>query len=87
LKKLKNWFTEKHNNHVVLYGDVYEDESNNFEDGTSIRTSYIKDVSENDGKIFVTTCNSTYELDGSDSQEVKITYGDDGKKNYEFLWK
>lgn len=85
--KLKNWFTEKHNNHVVLYGDVYEDEANNFEDGTSVRTSYIKDVSEEDGMIFVKTCNSTYELDGSNLQEVKITYGDDGEKNYAFLWK
>lgn len=85
--KLKNWFTEKHNNHVVLYGDVYEDEANNFEDGTSVRTSYIKDISEEDGKIFVKTCNSAYELDGSDLQEVKITYDNDGNRSYEFLWK
>ena len=84
--KLKNWFTEKHNNHVVLYGDVYGDESNNFEDGTSVRTSYVNDVAEEDGKIFATTRNSTYELDGSDLQEVKITY-DGEQKNYEFLWK
>jgi len=84
--KLKNWFTEKHNNHVVLYGDVYGDETNTYTDGTSVRTSYIKDVKEDGGRIFVTTCNSTYELDGSDLQEVKITYTD-GKKNYEFVWK
>ena len=86
MKKLKNWFIEKHNNHVVLYGDVYEDDTSEFTDGTSIRTSYIKDVTEEDGKIFVTTCNSTYELDGSDLQEVKITY-DGEQKQYEFLWK
>jgi len=85
--KLRNWFTEKHNDHVVLYGNVYEDETHNFIDGAIIRTSYIKDVNEEDGKVFVTTCNSTYELDVSDLQEVKITYDDDGKKNYEFVWK
>ena len=83
---LKNWFTEKHGNHVVMYGDVYGDETNTFTDGTSVRTSYIKDVDEEDGKIFVKTCNSTYELDGSDLQEVKITY-DGEQKQYEFLWK
>ena len=86
MKKLKNWFTEKHNNHVVLFGDVYGDYTSEFTDGTSVRTSYIKDVSEEDGKIFVTTCNSTYELDGSDLQEVKTTY-ENGKKNYKFVWK
>ena len=84
--KLKNWFTEKHNNHVVLYGDVYGDESNNFKDGTSVRTSYIKDVRDEDGKIIAETCNSTYELCESDLQEVKITY-DGEQKQYEFLWK
>ena len=84
--KLKNWSTEKNNNHVVLYGEVYGDESNNFTDGTNVRTSYIKDVSEKDGKIFATTCNSTYELSESDLQEVKITY-DGKKKSYEFLWR
>lgn len=85
--KLKNWFTDNHDNHVVLYGDVYGDETSTFADGTSVRTSYIKDVNEEDGKIFVKTCNSTYELDGSDLQEVKITYDNDEKKSYEFLWK
>lgn len=84
---LKNWFTEKHGNHVVLYGDVYSDETSTYTDGTSVRTSYVKDVNDEDGKIFVKTCNSTYELDGSDSQEVKITYDVDGNKNYEFVWR
>lgn len=85
--KLKNWFTEKHDNHVVLYGDVYGDETSTFADGASVRTSYINDVNEENGKIFVKTCNSTYELDESDSQEVKITYDNDGNRSYEFLWK
>ena len=83
---LKNWFTEKHGNHVVPYGDVYSDETSTYTDGTSVRTSYVNDVNDEDGKIFVKTCNSIYELDGSDLQEVKITY-DGEQKSYEFLWK
>ena len=85
--KLKNWFTEKHNNHVVLYGTVYDDKTGNFDEGSSIRTSYIKDVTDVDGEIIVTTVNNTYKLMNSDYQEAKITCSEDGKKKYEFLWK
>ena len=84
--KLKNWFTEKNNNHVVLCGEVYDDETHKYADGDLVRTSYIKDVTEENGAIIAVTFNSQYELAESYLQEIKITY-DGGQKNYEFVWK
>lgn len=84
--KLKNWFTEEHNHHLVLYGNVYDDETGRFKDGANIKTSRVENVEDWNGKIIVTTHDNKYELLYSDLQEVKITYSNKQKK-YEFLWK
>ena len=60
---LKNYsvINTSHGNLVAL-GDIYDDEKGRFVDGAYIRTSSIVEQYEEDGKKYIKTRNSTYEL-------------------------
>ena len=54
----------------TVLGYVYDDEKGRFLDGTYIRTSAIKREYEQDGKKYIETRNSTYELRDEDNENV-----------------
>ena len=58
---LKNAF--KLSNSVV--GHIYDDKKGRFPDGAQVRTSYVEDIIEEDGKTYVKTLNTTYLIEGS----------------------
>lgn len=61
--ELKNWSKDQiSRNYHVFCGHVYGDIKERFEDGTYIRTSYVKSTEERDDCFIVTTKNSVYRL-------------------------
>jgi hypothetical protein len=59
--ELRNWYPEhRSSGSWIVFGSVYG--SDRFGDGMSIHTSRVSSLSVKDGRIFITTIHSTYEL-------------------------
>lgn len=59
---LKNWSIDHFwDGSVVIYGEIYNDSKNRFQDGTQIRTSRVRRIDFEEG--IVETRNSTYILE------------------------
>jgi len=60
--RLENWRIIPLYGRMILYGEIYDDITNRFEDGTFIRSSIIESV--NVKSHTVSTMNTVYELGG-----------------------